>query len=80
MASQITHQPPGNAVDNVGVVESSSVVLEEGPDVEARLVVPEGQEVVDLVVGHGLGGRGRRLPHGGLCDHRLGACSEVAKG
>ena len=42
------------------------MVLEGRAHVEARLVIPEGQEVVQLVIGHWLGGRSHGVPGGGV--------------
>lgn len=69
----LSHQPQSNAVNDVGVVQAAAVVLEGGADVETRLVVPEGQKVVQLVIGHGLGRRGHGVPSGGVGSDGLWA-------
>ena len=40
----------------------AAVVGRHGPDVDAGLVVPDGEEVVQPVVGQRLHGRGRAVP------------------
>lgn len=62
----LPHQFHSDAINNVRVVESPAVVLEGCTHIEARLVIPEGQEVVQFVVGHGLGGRRHGVPGGGV--------------
>ena len=58
----LTHEFDSDPVDGVGLVHPPAVVGEGGPHVHGRLLVPEGQEVVEAVVRQRLHRRSRAVP------------------
>ena len=57
-----THEFDGDPVDGVGLVHAPAVVGEGGAHVHGRLLVPEGEEVVEAVVRERLHRRRRAVP------------------
>ena len=57
-----THEFDGDPVDGVGLVHAPAVVGEGGAHVHGRLLVPEGEEVVEAVVRERLHRRSRAVP------------------